>query len=217
LVGRRGLDRDRLGQPRGHGAERSTGAGNLDDWVEVRRMRWRTAAVLVGALMVLGPWATAAKAGPTPTGTGCAWPNRLDPTVANTLYPDSAANYWISNLPAVPGETLIIRGQYPYGRYMSLTTYTPYLFSVDGLHDTAIAPDPGSTNPFLPGADRYATPRNYTVTVVFGQKPTTPAPNTLYTTNQDGSKKGAAFQLTYRVYRPDVGKNDRGGVPLPKI
>jgi len=185
------------------------------------RRRWRTLAALFGAVAVLGSLSAVAKAAPstapTPTGTGCAWPFRLDPTAANTLYPDSAANYWITTLPAVPGETLTITGQFPYGRYMSLTTYTPYLFSIDGLHDSAIAADPGSTNPFLPGADRYATPRNYTVTVVFGQKPAAPAPNTLYTTNEDASKKGAAFQLAYRVYRPDKGKDDRGGVPLPKI
>ena len=178
----------------------------------------RRAVVVLGALLAGGFIGVApARSAPTPTGTGCAWPGRLDPTAANTLYPDSAASYWITTLPAVPGETLTIRGQYPYGRYMSLATYTPYLFSIDGLHDSAIAPDPGSSNPFLPGADRYAVPRNYTVTVVFGQKPVTPAPNTLYTTNQDGSKKGAAFQLAYRVYRPDKGKDDRGGVPLPSV
>ena len=101
----------------------------------------------MGALVALGfvgvPAARSAPT-PTPTGTGCAWPNRLDPTVANTLYPDSAANYWITNLPAVPGETLTIRGEYPYGRYMSLATYTPYLFSVDGLHDSAIARSPAA-------------------------------------------------------------------------
>jgi hypothetical protein len=179
--------------------------------------RWRAVAALTGALAILGPLATAAKAGPAPTGAGCAWPNRLDPTVANTLYPDSAANYWITNLPAVPGETLTIRGQYPYGRYMSLTTYTPYLFSIDGLHDSDIVAHAGSSNPYLPGADRYAVPRNYTVTVVFGQKPATPPPNTLYTTNADGSKTGSNFRLAYRVYRPDKGKDDRGGVPLPQI
>ncbi|TMK87655.1 MAG: hypothetical protein E6G57_09930, partial [Actinobacteria bacterium] len=52
---------------------------------------------------------------------------------------------------------------------------------------------------------------------MFGPKPATPAANTLYTTNEDSSKKGAAFQLAYRVYRPDKGKDDRGGVPLPSI
>jgi len=100
---------------------------------------------------------------------------------------------------------------------MSVTTYTPYLFSIDGLHDSAIQADPGSTNPYLFGADRYAAQREYAVTVVFGQKPTAPPPNTLYTTNEDGSKSGTSFRIAYRVYRPDLGMDDKGGVPLPRI
>src|SRR4051812_2532109 len=62
--------------------------------------RWRTLAGLTGALTVLGLAPMAATAAPTPTGAGCSWPARLDPTAANTLYPDSAANYWITDLPA---------------------------------------------------------------------------------------------------------------------
>src|SRR5438309_7331821 len=173
---------------------------------------------LEGRLLAAVPTAGAAAPAPPPNpGTTSARPNRLDPTAANTLYPDTAANYWVTNIPAVPGETLTITGQYPHGRYMSFTTYTPYLFSVDGLHDSAIAPDPGSTNPYLPGADRSATPRAYTVTAVFGQKPASPAPNSIYTTSADGSKTGSSFRIVYRVYRPDVGLDDKGGVPLPQI
>src|SRR5438552_4514567 len=157
--------------------------------------RLATLAGLMGVVLLGAPVASAPAAAPLPsTGTSCAWPFRLDPTVANTLYPDSAANYWITDIPAVPGETLTIKGAFPYSRYMSFTTYTPYLFSVDGLHDSDIAPDPGSANPFLPGLDRYATPRDYTATVVFGQKPASPAPNTLYTTSADGSRTGDSFE-----------------------
>src|SRR4051812_1316764 len=112
------------------------------------KQRLRTAAAILGAIAVLWPLSAMADAAPstapTPTGTGCAWPFRLDPTVANTLYPDSAASFWITPPPAVPGETLTISGQFPYGRYMSLTPYTPYLFSIDGLHDSAITADAGS-------------------------------------------------------------------------
>src|SRR5438067_3661302 len=180
--------------------------------------RLATLAGLVGVALLGTPVASAPASAPLPsTGTSCAWPFRLDATVANTLYPDPAANYWISDVPAVPGETLTINGAFSYGRYMSFTTYTPYLFSVDGLHDSEIAPDPGSANPYLPGADRSVTPRDYTVTVVFGQKPASPAPNTLYTTSADGSRTGDSFELAYRVYRPDAGKDDKGGVPLPSI
>jgi len=70
----------------------------------------RAMVAAVGALLALTLTGVApARSAPTPTGTGCAWPARLDPTAANTLYPDSAANYWITTLPAVSGETLTIR------------------------------------------------------------------------------------------------------------
>jgi hypothetical protein len=177
----------------------------------------RGIVAVVAGLVLTSIVPLAARAAPANTGTGCAWPARLDPTAFNTLYPDSSANYWITDLPAVPGETLTITGQYPHARYMSFTSYTPYLFSADGLHDTDIAADPGSSNPFLPGADRTVTNRNYTVTVVFGQRPATPAPNTLYTTSADGSRTGASFLLAYRVYVPDAGQDERGGVALPQI
>jgi hypothetical protein len=150
------------------------------------------------------------------TGPGCAWLSKLDPTVTNVLYPDQFANYWTTVLPAVPGETLTIRGEYPHGRYMSFTTYANGQ-SVDGLNDQRIVPDPGSANPFLPGADRTVLARNYTVTAVFEQRPPNAPDNTLFTTNEDGSKSGRTFVITYRVYRADLGENDRGGVPLPTI
>jgi hypothetical protein len=181
-------------------------------------MKKKVAAALGAFAILVGGAASAAPdRPPASTGTSCAWPARLDPTVANSLYPDSSANYWITDLPAVPGATLTITGQFPYGRYMSFTSYTPYLFSVDGIHDRQIAPDPGSRNPYLPGADRRVAARNYSVTVVFGPRPASPPPNTLYTTSADGSRTGDTFELAYRVYLPDKGKDDKGGVPLPGI
>src|SRR5947209_2137992 len=47
--------------------------------------------------------------------------------------------------------------------------------------------------------------------------PTTGSPTSLYTTSADGSRAGDSFELAYRVYRPDKGKDDKGGVPLPGI
>ncbi len=174
-------------------------------------------AVLASGLLLPGTEAGAGVPAGTPSSSSCAWATHLDPTAANTLFPDEAASYWGAMLPAVPGETLTIRGQYPHARYMSFTSYNPVLQSADGLNDQAIAPDAGSVDPFLAGASRRATQRNYTATVVFGRRPASPAPNTLYTTSADGSRTGDAFHVVYRVYRPDRGLDPTGAVGLPSV
>ncbi|MHB8510635.1 MAG: hypothetical protein ACYDCC_00485 [Actinomycetota bacterium] len=153
----------------------------------------------------------------------CAWETRIDPAVINTLYPDQFANYWILALPAADGASLSIRGSFPHARYMSFVSYAATLQSADGLSDIAITPDPGSTNPFIAGADRTAINRSYTVTVRYlgvGENPPSPRePNTLYTSNQDGSKAGRFFNVIYRVYHSDQSyANDiTGGVGLPSV
>jgi hypothetical protein len=158
-----------------------------------------------------------ARAGVPASSSSCAWTSHLDPTVANSLFPDQAASYWGATIPAVPGETLTIRGQYPHARYMSFTSYNPVLQSADGLNDQAIAPDAASVNPFVAGASRRAAQRNYSATVVFGRRPASPAPNTLYTTSADGSRTGDDFHVVYRVYRPDRGLDATGAVGLPAV
>src|SRR5438132_9198518 len=121
----------------------------------------------------------------------CAWELRLDPNVVNFFYPDQAANYWITELPAAPGETLTINGMYPHARYISLISYDGVFRAVDGLNDQHIQADPGSTNPFLLRAKRDASARSFSVSAVFGQRPpvtdTAHQDNYLYTTSQDGS------------------------------
>ncbi len=177
----------------------------------MRRLR-----VLVAAVLLLGlgtPGLRPARA----EWPSCAWAFRLEPTVTNTLYPDEFASYWVTAIPAVPGMTLTIRGKFPYARYLSFTSYNVGLQSADGLNDTRIAPDRGSVNPFLPGARRYDDQRTYTVQVVFGQRPASPAPNTLYTTNEAGNKTGPMFIVALRVYRPDRGLDNTGGVGLPSV
>jgi hypothetical protein len=188
----------------------------------MRRLGRRAAATLVGAVLASGLLLPATEAGAgapagSPTSSSCAWTSHLDPTVANVLFPDQAASYWGLTIPALPGETLTIRGQYPHARYMSFTSYNPVLQSADGLNDQAIAPDPGSVNPFLIGASRRAVHRSYTAMVVFGRRPASPAPNTLYTTSADGSRTGSEFHVVYRVYRPDRGLDATGAVGLPSV
>lgn len=175
--------------------------------------------------------ATAVAAGlagvPAHADRSCAWQARIDPAIVNTAYPDQFANYWVSELPALPGASLIIRGVYPHARYMSFVSYAATLQSADGLADVAIAPDAGSDNPFVAGhardtLDQY---RRYTLTVVFGRVPSEGrAPNTLYTGNAETndprtSKNGQHFNLIYRVYRPDdaYAGDITGGVGLPAV
>lgn len=171
-------------------------------------IRMTVAAGLVAALLPGAP------AGASP---GCAWPAQLEPTAGNVLYPDESARYWITTIPSAAGTSLSIRGAFPHARYMSFVTYTAGAQSIDGIYDALIVPDAGSTNPFLAGADRNATDRDYTIRVVIGNRPASPEPNTLYTGTTDGSKSAPFFVLAYRVFRPDAGRGESGGAPLPEI
>ena len=136
---------------------------------------------------------------------------RLDSTTTNVLAVDTNAVYWGGTYAAMPGTRIRIEGQYPHSRYISWNVYDAAARPIDALSDVQLAPDPGSTNPFLPGASRTAEPRNYTAFIQVGPKPAQPAPNTLYT----GSSSGGTF--LYRVYVPDRGRDAKGGVPLPKV
>jgi hypothetical protein len=147
----------------------------------------------------------------------CAWPVMANPTTLNVAYPDSDATYYGLILPGVTGETLTIDGQFPHARYMSFTAYDEETTPVDNLNDQEIVPTPGSTNPFLFGANRTASHRNYAVTVVFGPEPAHPAPNHLYTTDASGSLRSPAFIVIYRIYLPDAGLDALGGVSLPNV
>src|ERR671914_1174282 len=136
---------------------------------------------------------------------------RLDHTTTNVLALDTNAVYWASPYVAAPGSRIRIEGHYPYARYISWNVYDAAGRPIDALSDVQLDPDPGSSNPFLPGADRFALPRTYTAWIEFGPRPAEPAPNTLYT----GASPGGQFW--YRVYVPDAGGDAKGGVPLPKV
>jgi hypothetical protein len=138
----------------------------------------------------------------------------------NAMFPDAAATYWVANEPIPPGGYIEVHGEFPHARYTAIDTTTPQLQSIDGLNDTAIVPDPGSTNPFVAGADRTAIARSYTVRIVKGQAPSSGRPaNTIYTTSADGSKSGGQVsqRFSLRIYEGDEGLGPEGGVPLPDI
>jgi hypothetical protein len=138
-----------------------------------------------------------------------------DPTGNYQLpFADTHATYWTAQFTVPAGATVVLNGAYPVARYMALTSYYPANQTpVDGLSDTKIQPDAGSINPYIAGEPRYSgSPANYTVQLVAGLTPLSPAANTLYsgTTNQ-------TMSLMYRVYVPDNGFDVAGGVALPAM
>lgn len=169
------------------------------------------------ALALLPAVALAAAPPPAVEGRSCAWALTIDPNGANAAFPDQAARYWVLDLPAAPGTSLTLSGEFPRARYTSLTTYDDALRSADGLPDLAIVPDHGSVNPFLAGADRRARHRRYSVRVLQGARPAHAPRNSLWTGSQDGQRRGSSFLVALRIYEPDRGLDDTGGVPLPTV
>lgn len=173
--------------------------------------------VATSSLVVAGAVLTA-PVGATDTSTirSCGW--ILEPSAdrENILFPDTATRYLAAAIPTPPNGWVELRGQFPHARYMSLQTYSLTLQTATNLHDVDIVPDAGSTNPFVTGADRNAAQRNYTVRILQGRQPASNVPpNTLYTNDASGSKNGISF--AYRIYLPDHGTGNFGGVPAPQI
>jgi hypothetical protein len=170
-------------------------------------MRARVTLAVVGALLAL-PGGTSAQG----LDTTCQFSlTRLDASTTNVLAVDTNAVYWGGTYAALPGTRIRIEGEYPHARYMSWNLYDAAARPMDALSDVEVAPDAGSSNPFLPGADRTVEQRSYTAFIEIGPRPAQPAPNTLYT----GDSPGGTF--LYRVYVPDAGRDEKGGVPLPRV
>ena len=85
------------------------------------------------------------------------------------------------------------------------------------LYDDQIKPDPGSTNPFLPGANRNANHRSFTVTMVDAPDPGPglEAPNTVYGGVAGQAPGAGPMLIVVRVYLPDRGRDFTGGVGDP--
>ena len=152
------------------------------------------------------------------------WAASINPDTladANFNYPDEYASYWgtswTDGLPE--GAELVLKGRFPHARYMSFNTYNFNQAPAsrgpnDSLPDTGIVPDPGSTNPFVPGNPRDSDDRDYTIKIVSGAPPEDPAdrpPNTLYT----GRDAGLGVTLVYRIYLTDDGASIDGDAGLP--
>jgi hypothetical protein len=137
---------------------------------------------------------------------------------------DFNASYYVFPYEVNPDIEIVIKGQFPYARYMSYTLTGQLDNVIVNVPDKSIIPDPGSTNPFLPGADWNADNRNYTIKIR-----STPPPqgsehfvpeagnNILYAgTLKDGTPNRFGF-FGLRIYVPSIGYDKTGGVGLPKI
>ncbi len=140
--------------------------------------------------------------------------SRFDADTVNVLFPDQSAQYWSAAYAAIPGTRIRIDGVFPYARYTSWNVYDPLLRPFGKLSDYQLTPDPGSANPFLPGASRTTPPeqRHYTLFLTFSPGDH-PGPNTIYV---DPTQHPVGV-FTLRVYVPDAGRDITGGVGLPQV
>jgi hypothetical protein len=131
----------------------------------------------------------------------------------NVIWPETNAIFWTTPIVLVPGMEVEVRGTYPEGRYTSVKTYQGSQI-VDSLNDQQIAPDEGSTNPFVdPEAPEDPEQRRYTVSVRSGV-PVEAGDNVLAGLS-GGATSGLTF-LNYRVYVADD-PSDMAGGPLPEV
>lgn len=179
-------------------------------------------AGLISALLVSLAAASTASAG-QPVGfnpddlpvASCFWTGAFsaDNEKTNLAYPGTEVTYWGAKFNAPAGSTLTLKGRYPHARYSSFNAYVKNGTSSSSLHDSQIKPDRNSTNPALPGGNRNTKHRSYTIKVVSGALPSSPAANTLYAAPDP--TPDSYQDILYRVYVPDKGRNRSGGTGLP--
>jgi hypothetical protein len=192
---------------------------------------------LLGALIMIGAiagsaLASASKPGKTavrtvvhfpPNGPGgqasgtCFWGTSYTQETWNKIWPDSHTDYEtsIDTIPA--GGKIVFHGQFPHARFFSFTTSSVLGVIRGHLYDVDIKPDRGSTNPFLPGANRNATHRSYTITMVdqVDPGPGHEAPNTVYGGVAGQAPGTGPMLLVVRTYLPDSGRDFTGGAGAP--
>ncbi|MCB0862345.1 MAG: hypothetical protein KDB66_03935 [Solirubrobacterales bacterium] len=130
----------------------------------------------------------------------------------NTAYPGTEIAYWGAKFRTPAGAVLRLHGQFPHARYSSLNAYeSDGGIPTGSVPDREMKPDRGSVNTSLPGKDRRAKKRAWTVRVLGTASPANPARNTLYAAPSSESYQ----DILYRVYVPDKGRSKSGGVPIP--
>jgi hypothetical protein len=184
----------------------------------------------------------AAPTSSAPTGTastttvpdiGCFWSQGVTRSANNTQYPDANATYWYTSYTVPAGATVHLSGDFAHARYQSFNSYASDTaldsasgesgVAVDALADVDITPVAGSTNPFRVGAHRDAKNRRYSIAVRQRGAPAAGVgareANVLYTLAPSTPAAALAVrqEIIYRVYVPDDGLDQTGGVGLPGL
>jgi hypothetical protein len=147
----------------------------------------------------------------------CFWGVAYSQETSNIIWPESHAEYPGSTDTIPAGGKIVLHGRFPHARFFSLTASSTLGVIRGHLYDVDIRPDAGSTNPFLPGANRTATHRSYTVTVLDQPDPGPgrERPNTLYGGVAGQAPGAGPMLIAARVYLPDQGRDFNGGVGVP--
>lgn len=175
-------------------------------------------AIISGAILLSGcGGSSSSRSAATPVpidDNACLWfgPYSRDNPVSNIAYPDDGATYWSARFTLPEGAELKLNGEFPYARYMSLTSYRATTEPAFTLTDRDIEAATGSENPFRTGAARLSEQRAYSVNLVAGARPAQAAPNTVYLEANEGQQA----VMVYRVYVANQGLPRDGGVDLPQ-
>jgi hypothetical protein len=175
------------------------------------------ALLLAGVAITLPARAALVEDGYNPNGlptAGCFWtgPFTAANDKTNMAYPGTEITYWGAKFRTPEGAVLKLHGKYPHARYSSLNAYESSGGTPTGsISDRQISPDKGSVNTSIPGHNRKAKKRSWTVRVLGSSAPAKPARNTLY-----AAPSSEEYQdILYRVYVPDKGRNLSGGTGIP--
>jgi hypothetical protein len=149
----------------------------------------------------------------------CFWGVSYTQETRNIIWPDSHTDYPATSDVIPPGGKIVLHGRFPHARFFSLTSSSLLGVIRAYLYDDMIKPDPGSINPFVPGANRRATHRNYTVTVIDQADPGPGhrKPNVLYGGVAGQAPGTGPMGIIERVYLPDRGRDFSGGVGDPSV
>ncbi len=168
--------------------------------------------------------AVAAGKDPIPGPRNCFWlrgPASADPYI-NIAYPDSATYYWAAVFSTPPGAKLRLEGNFARARYISFISYDSAGVPIESVADYLIQPKPGSTNPYLPGADRTSTHRAFSLELVNAPPP----PNQPVGMNLKGQTRAMLHapaaranqqSVLYRIYAGDKGTDETAGAGLPEV
>ena len=174
-------------------------------------------AGLIGIAILMNPPAAGGQ-----NSRNCAWPIELSPEgFGNATMPETLARYFVMPFDT-QNDTMTIKGTYPNARYFSFAAYdtndSGNPIDIAGgiaLHDTQIAPDPGTVNPFVNPGGGSGT---YTLLIKRGAQT---SGNTIGLSRNESGNYNLAWVLL-RIYIPSAdpspsGNSLTGGVPLPTI